>query len=125
MGWTIYFKFTELLCGFVGHGAVTLHNPGWDFFISVPRSILNDNGMFGFFRFFCSKAHTVIIVEFFDGNLSALFCNVVKARLGRALGHMDYGFLTKAMSRPCNAATMVAVSCGKESCLTKIFLELL
>ena len=123
MGGTVHAQRTQLLRSLRSHGAVSLHDPGGNFFIARPGSILDHNAMLCLGSFGGSQADAVIVVQLFDGDFSTLGSNIVKALLGAALGHMNNGLLPQLVGSPGNAPAMVAVGGGKEGGLSKISAE--
>ncbi len=123
MGRTASVCFQLLVC-FGCERSIALHNPGRDFFISVPGSVLDNNAAFGSFRFFCCQAHAVIIIHIFNSNRGIFLCDILKACLCGALWHAYHAFLAKLICSPCHAASVVAVSCSKKCGLAEGFTQL-
>ena len=123
VGGTVYAALTKLVGGLVGHGAVALHDPGGDLLVAVPGGILHDDAVFRLCGFRGSHTHTVIVVDFLDGDLGALLGDIVKAGLAAALGHVYHRLLAQLVGRPCHAAAMVAIGGGEESGLTEFLTE--
>ena len=73
----------------------------------------------------CCHTYAVVVVYFLDGNLCALFCDVVKTGLGTALRHMYNSLLAQLVCCPCNTSAVVAVSSSEEGCLTELLTEFL
>ena len=113
--------FFHLMICFQNQSAISLHDPGRNLFITVPGSILDNDPVRGFGGFSSCHPYTVIIVYFFNSNFCAFFCNIVKTGLGCTFRHPHNGLLSKAMSCPCNATSVVAICSSKESGLSEFF----
>ena len=77
--------------------------------------------MFGLCSFGSSHSYAVIIIDFLNSNGSPFFGNVVKTCFGSTFRHTYNGFLSKTVGSPCNTASVISVSCGKESSLPEFF----
>src|SRR5699024_94559 len=79
------------------------------------------NAVLGLRGFSGGHSHTVVIVDFLNGDDGAFFGDVVKSCLRGAFGHSYDSFLAETFRRPGNASSVVAVGCGKESGLAEFF----
>jgi len=74
---------------------------------------------------FCSKsgshADAFVVVDVFDGNLSALFRDVIEAGLGGAFGHQYNRFLTEFIRSPRYTAPVIPVGRSKKGSLSEFF----
>ena len=64
--------FFLLLVSFHDHGSVSLHDPGRNFFVTLPCGILNHDTVFGLCGFSSGHSYAVIIIDFFNCNSSTL-----------------------------------------------------
>ena len=113
----------QLLQSLAAHGSVTLHDPAGDLGVAFPSGILNDNTVLNGISLSCCNTDTLVVVDFFDGDLCVFLSDVVETGLGRALGHVNDSLLAQLVSCPCNATAVVAVGSGAEGCLAKLFLQ--
>ena len=113
----------QLLQSLATHGSVTLHDPAGDLGVAFPSGILNDNAVLNSISLSSSNTDTLVVVDFFDGDLCVFLSDVVETILGRALGHVNDSLLAQLVSCPCNATAVVAVGSGAEGCLAKLFLQ--
>ena len=119
VGRTVNTVLLQLLVCFQNQSSVSLHDPGRNLFISIPCSVLNDDSMLCLSCFSSCHSYTVIVVYFLDRNNSTFLGNVVKTCLGGSLRHSDYSLLSKTVSSPCNAASVVTVCSSEESSLSE------
>ena len=125
MGRSVASVLVKLIVRLHRHRSVSLHDPCRDLFVALPGSILNHNAALCLHRHVVCHADTFVVVDFLDRSHCVFSKNIVQSRLRRSFRHQYNGFLSKLVGCPRNAASVVSVRSGKESCLTEFFSELI